>query len=89
MRPFRPLLLLALAVLSLAGCAPQADSVASASAAPPREQPVWAFEASDIPVDPGFRFGRLDNGMRYVVRHNETPQGTAIVCGACARRNGA
>ncbi|GGN49124.1 peptidase M16 [Novosphingobium indicum] len=39
----------------------------------------WAFENSDIPVDPDFRFGRLDNGMRYIVRHNATPAGTAVV----------
>ncbi|PNU03303.1 M16 family metallopeptidase [Novosphingobium guangzhouense] len=39
----------------------------------------WAFETSDVPVDRGFRFGRLSNGMRYVIRHNATPAGTAIV----------
>ncbi|MCT2400462.1 M16 family metallopeptidase [Novosphingobium mangrovi (ex Huang et al. 2023)] len=39
----------------------------------------WAFEKSDIPVDPDFRFGRLDNGMRYIVRHNATPAGTGVV----------
>jgi len=39
----------------------------------------WAFERSDIAVDPGFRFGRLANGMRYIVRRNATPAGTALV----------
>jgi zinc protease len=58
-------------------CAPQADRIASAST--PRPQVDWAFEASDIPVDPGFRFGKLANGMRYVVRENATPDDTAIV----------
>ncbi|NCU11023.1 MAG: insulinase family protein, partial [Sphingomonadaceae bacterium] len=42
-------------------------------------EPVWAFEASDVPVDPAYRFGRLPNGMRYVIRQNATPQGTAVV----------
>ncbi|GAC1612979.1 MAG: insulinase family protein [Novosphingobium sp.] len=42
-------------------------------------QPGWAFEKSDLPVDPGYRFGRLANGMRYVVRRNTTPAGTAEV----------
>lgn len=78
---------LAVAKIALAGllailtaCAPQAQQIASASAAAAEHpEPVWAFEASDIPVDPGFRFGRLDNGMRFVIRHNETPKGTAIV----------
>jgi len=64
----------------LAACAPQAEriSVASAAAALPAE-PVWAFETSDIPVDTEFRFGRLANGVRYIVRYNATPKGTAIV----------
>ncbi|MFT4055058.1 MAG: insulinase family protein [Novosphingobium sp.] len=30
-------------------------------------------------MDTEFRFGRLPNGMRYVIRHNATPAGTAIV----------
>ena len=42
-------------------------------------EPVWAFEQSDIPVDPEFRFGVLDNGMRYILRQNATPDGTAAV----------
>ncbi len=66
-----------LAVLALSACAPQMERVASAS--PPREKPVWAFQASDIPVDPAYRFGRLANGMRYVIRHNETPKATGAV----------
>ena len=40
---------------------------------------VWAFEESDLPVDPDYRFGRLDNGMRYIVRHNATPAGQGLV----------
>ena len=45
--------------------------------APP--DPLWAFEESDIPVDPAFRFGVLENGMRYILRENATPDGTALV----------
>ncbi|WP_233994035.1 M16 family metallopeptidase [Porphyrobacter sp. AAP60] len=41
--------------------------------------PVWAFEESDVPVDPGYTFGQLDNGMRYIIRSNATPAGTALV----------
>jgi zinc protease len=37
------------------------------------------FRDSDIEVDPSFVFGRLDNGMRYILRRNATPQGTALV----------
>lgn len=39
----------------------------------------WAFETSDIRPDPAFRFGYLANGMRYIVRRNATPSGTALV----------
>ncbi len=41
--------------------------------------PVWAFAASDVPVDPGYTFGQLDNGLRYIIRRNATPAGTALV----------
>jgi zinc protease len=42
-------------------------------------EPVWAFEESDLPVDPDYRFGRLDNGLRTIVRVNATPAGQAMV----------
>ncbi len=42
-------------------------------------RPIWPFENSDLPVDPSFTFGRLDNGMRYILRQNATPEGTALV----------
>lgn len=43
------------------------------------EEPTWAFEDSDVEVDPGYVFGELDNGMRYILRENGTPEGTAMV----------
>ena len=52
---------------------------APASSAETSIEPDWAFEESDVPVDPGFVFGKLDNGMRYVLRQNATPEGTALV----------
>lgn len=69
----KSLYLLALSITALAACTPQRPL---ASTAPP---PTWAFERSDVPLDPAFRFGRLANGMRYVIRHNATPKGTAQV----------
>ena len=47
--------------------------------APPAAEPAWAFEQSDVPVDPGFVFGELGNGLRYVIRENSTPEDTALV----------
>ncbi|WP_395332408.1 insulinase family protein [Novosphingobium sp. BL-8H] len=56
-----------------------APAIAREAPAPRPDDTSWAFEKSDVPVDPDFRFGRLANGMRYVIRHNATPAGTAVV----------
>jgi hypothetical protein len=40
----------------------------------PALSPAWAFEHSDVAPDPAWRFGRLPNGMRYILRHSD-PQG--------------
>lgn len=42
-------------------------------------EPVWAFEQSDLTPEDGYIFGVLDNGMRYIIRANATPAGTALV----------
>ena len=68
-----PVMLAALAALAL-----QPTSAFAEQPAAPAE-PIWAFEASDIPVDPAYRFGVLDNRMRYILRQNTTPEGTAMV----------
>ncbi|WP_284124778.1 M16 family metallopeptidase [Parerythrobacter aestuarii] len=39
----------------------------------------WGFEASDLQPEDGYLFGQLANGMRYVIRANATPEGTALV----------
>ncbi|MDR3526560.1 MAG: insulinase family protein [Rhizomicrobium sp.] len=39
----------------------------------------WAAEHSDITPDPAVHFGRLPNGMAYVIYKNATPQGTAAI----------
>lgn len=41
--------------------------------------PTWPFENSDLPVDQDYVFGQLDNGLRYILRSNATPEGTALV----------
>lgn len=68
-------LLLALPNLALTSSLAAQESTETVQTA----EPIWAFEASDLPVDPGYVFGRLDNGMRYVLRQNATPEGTAMV----------
>ena len=49
-------------------------AVSAASAA----QPAWPAAAS-LPADPAFRMGVLPNGMRYAIRRNATPPGTAVL----------
>lgn len=36
--------------------------------------PQWGFEMSGRTPDPAVRFGRLPNGLRYALQHNETPR---------------
>lgn len=52
---------------------------ALAQPAPVAPEHEWPFAESDLSPDPAYRFGRLDNGMRYIVRPNATPKGTGIV----------
>ncbi len=63
MHPFPP------RVLALLFC-----SVLSLAAAP---APRFAHEASDLKPDPAARFGKLENGLRYVVLPNAEPKGRA------------
>ena len=64
-------LLLAPAALFLAVPALAQDTVSGETG--------WAFEQGDLAVEDGYVFGRLDNGMRYVIRSNDRPEGTALV----------
>lgn len=52
---------------------------AFAETAPVAPEHEWPFAKSDLPPDPAYRFGRLDNGMRYVIRPNATPKGQGMV----------
>jgi len=39
----------------------------------------WKLDQTDLPPDPGVRYGVLANGMRYAIRRNRTPEATAAV----------
>ena len=51
---------------------------ATAEEAPPATAE-WAFEQSDLAAEDGYVFGRLGNGVRYIIRQNDRPEGTALV----------
>lgn len=69
---FAASLALVLAVPLAAQSLPQPEQVRA-------PQPAWAFEASDLEPEDGYIFGVLANGMRYIIRANGTPAGTALV----------
>ena len=39
----------------------------------------WMHEASDLTPEEGVIFGKLDNGMRYIIMANDTPENTASI----------
>lgn len=39
----------------------------------------WPQATSDLPVEPGIRFGTLPNGMRFAIMHNATPAGQVAI----------
>lgn len=39
----------------------------------------WGYAGSDLVPDPAVRLGVLPNGMRYAIRKNATPPGTAVM----------
>ena len=39
----------------------------------------WLYRDSDIPQDKAWRFGEMDNGLRYAVRHNGVPPGQVSI----------
>lgn len=39
----------------------------------------WLYEDSNIPVDRDWKFGRIDNGLRYAVRRNRVPPGQVSI----------
>jgi zinc protease len=54
-------------------CLAMAMGLAVAGSAAGSESP-WPHQESDLTPDPALIFGRLDNGLRYVLRVNDTPR---------------
>lgn len=53
----------------------------------------WLYENSDVPPDPDWTFGELENGLRYAVRPNGVPPGQVSIrvrvdAGSLYERNG-
>ncbi|QZH75181.1 MAG: insulinase family protein [Erythrobacter sp.] len=54
-------------------------SLALAAPALAQQGPVegWGLEATDVVPDPSIIYGTLENGMKYAIRQNDTPDGAA------------
>lgn len=70
---FRLLVLLALAAAS--PVLAQSSSSATSEWVPEN----WDLEESEFEPEPGWHFGKLDNGLRYIIRRNNRPENTALV----------
>jgi zinc protease len=67
------------AVLATPAYAQDTAPTATTAATPATGIPAWNLASADLPADPTVRFGVLPNGMRYALKHNETPKGAAVV----------
>lgn len=77
----------ALAMLAVLGFAPASPVMAKGASNTAEAKPnsadqadvPWLYINSDIPVDTGWTFGALDNGLRYAVRKNGVPPGQVAI----------
>ncbi len=67
----KALLLSTILTVSLTGCKVSVDNQ------PPQTD--FAHQSTDIKVDKNVTYGKLPNGVRYAVMHNETPSNTAAL----------
>jgi zinc protease len=44
-----------------------------------QDETPWLYRNSDVPRDPDWNFGELDNGLRYAVRRNAVPPGQVSI----------
>lgn len=77
------LALLPAPLLAQSSAPPVTDASASPAPQPVRDEAAiaaaWGYAASDLVPDPAVRLGVLPNGMRYAIRKNATPPGTAVM----------
>jgi zinc protease len=70
-------------LLAQSSAPPVTDASASPAPQPVRDEAAiaaaWGYAASDLVPDPAVRLGVLPNGMRYAIRKNATPPGTAVM----------
>ncbi|KQV93339.1 pitrilysin family protein [Pelomonas sp. Root1237] len=65
---------LAAALMCGVAAATARAEASAATATVAAAQPAWGHELVQRKPDPAVRFGRLPNGLRYAIQHNETPK---------------
>jgi zinc protease len=72
---------LSLLLFPIAGLAQTAAPAPAPSAAPAAAtgDGGWLYRGSDVAPDPAWRFGTLENGLRYAVRRNPLPAGQVSI----------
>lgn len=68
-----PVVLLSFLFFIPTGCGKFFVQTAGPVVAQPAEQ-TWPYEQSDLAPDPQAFFGRLPNGLRYILKENQTPR---------------
>ncbi|QYU67156.1 insulinase family protein [Leptolyngbya sp. 15MV] len=71
-------LLLPLALLAPQGHAQRIELPTPTALQTGTETP-WIYEGSDVPRDPEWQWGEMDNGLRYAVRNNGVPPGQVSI----------
>lgn len=83
----RPVML-ALSMTLIASCGSDQSTSTDTGAATTQSSPAqniewdsvdWAHDVSDLAPDPATKFGKLANGMRYIIMANDTPEQTAAL----------
>jgi zinc protease len=74
----KPLAVLGVSTLLFVGCSPQ-KSAETSPATKDFSSVDFVHQASDIEADAAVVYGKLANGVRYAVMHNETPTKTAAL----------
>jgi len=71
--------LIPLAFLASPVLAQDAPPTEAAQNAPSWDPTLWDLTESEFAPEAAWRFGRLDNGLRYIIRRNDRPENTALV----------
>jgi len=68
-----------LVLLASVSALPAQMAVAQPATAAAKHIDGWDRALTDVPADPAITYGKLPNGMRYAIRQNSTPKGTASI----------